>query len=534
MEVTVEQFLRIPLLKGARIVAGKTGANRIVKGLSLMDSICGYKYLDRGLLAVTSGYVLANEAKNADVVCEVIAQMAQRGLSGITLKAKYFNFCLPESLLRVADEWGFPIIQLMDSEMQFYRLFEYFNVHLFIRNLGDFLRLDTVSAVLINAITTKGLEQLAKQLYEWTGKSVSVVLKKSVLCYPPQAYLSELSKRLSNQFFSRFCQPDAAQREILHLRSSSAAASGIMFQYNLNMPGSIWLDEGEIACDGNDFAILRAAKLACEIGNRQIIAFEQDEEQLRTEIVEDILLGKLRSTLTTDLRLQKLNWTIPQKVQVVLIWSQFPADLVRHLELAIQKYLNKFNINIIECFINGQFVLLLPQDVEDPKQFISGLLEKLKIQWPRLRFRSYSGRLLNFRDTRTSYLQACLTQAVAKRKDSDYRTFDELGIFRLCQPEDSNEIRRICVDLLKPLLEFNTETDNDMLKTLRAFFHCKFNFSQTGQKLGIHPNTVRYRLGVVEKLCGVNLEDYDDVLSLQVALQLLPFLEIDASANWDE
>lgn len=522
MEITVEEFLNIPLLKGSEIVAGKAGSHRVIKSLSLMDSIYGYVYLDRDMLAVTSGYVLASEA---DKISETIAQMARRGLAGITLKAKYFHYQLPESMLKTADEWNFPIIQLADNEMQFYKLFEYFNIHVYSRKLAEFLRLDTVSAVLINAINTKGPIQLAKQLHEWTGKTVSVVLKKSILCYPPQTQSSELNVLLSGNNFLKFCQPNTEKNEVLCLRSSYVAASGINFYYNLNSKGSVWLDEMNIACDDNDIAMLRVVKSACEIGSRQIIAYEQDEMQLRMEFVEDVLSGKLRSIHDAALRTRRLNWRIPEKVQILLIQSHFPAELTQQVELVIQKFLSEWNLNIVECFYKGRFVLFLPSDLDNSEQFISSLYKKLNDQWPREEFGFFTGRLSDFHNARTSYLQACLAQQVTTMKGleaSHYCTFDEIGIFRLCGSESPNELYLLCRDLLEPLMKSNVDPEINLLKTLRCFFRCRCNYSRTSQELYIHPNTVRYRLSVVEKLCGVNLEDYDDALNLQVALQVLP------------
>ena len=513
VELTVQEFLSIPMLRGAEIVAGREGANRVVRGLSLMDSIYGYRYLDGGMLAVTSGYVLAS---NVDQVASVIAEMSQRGLSGITLKRKYFGEQLPEQLLYAANLYHFPLIQLPDNEMQFYKLFDYFNTHVYCRKRAEFLRLDSVSAILVNAINTNGFSNLMRQLYEWTGRETTVIFKKEVLCYPVQTRLSRINLSLIEQNF----KPDTAHKGIYYLDTCQVKVRGV---YNLNTQSSIWLDETETSCDLNEIAILRAANTACEIGTSQIIAFEQDELRLRTKLMKDILSGKLTSIHDATLQARRLHFTIPKKAQVLLIHST--SSLETAIEQVVQKFFRRENMHIMECFYKGQFVLLLPSELPEIRQFVLALHIFLKEHFPREEFQLSVGRLMDFYEIRTSYQQACLTQKVSllsNLKKSNCCFFDEIGIFRLCGPEPAGELFILCRELLEPLIRPHVEAD--ILDTLQAFFHCRCNYSRTGEVLHLHPNTVRYRLRVAEKMCGFSLENYEDMLNVQVALQLLPVI----------
>ena len=76
--------------------------------------------------------------------------------------------------------------------------------------------------------------------------------------------------------------------------------------------------------------------------------------------------------------------------------------------------------------------------------------------------------------------------------------------------------------MMLPLLESDSILKLDLLQTLRAYFRTGGNFSHTGQKLFVHHNTVRYRLEVVERLSKMSFDSYYEMLSMQVALALLP------------
>ena len=66
-------------------------------------------------------------------------------------------------------------------------------------------------------------------------------------------------------------------------------------------------------------------------------------------------------------------------------------------------------------------------------------------------------------------------------------------------------------------------------KTLEAFFKNNQNISDTAAQLHIHRNTAIYRLGKIEELLEVNLDDYR--VRLQLELVVLKNSIANASAD---
>ncbi len=60
--------------------------------------------------------------------------------------------------------------------------------------------------------------------------------------------------------------------------------------------------------------------------------------------------------------------------------------------------------------------------------------------------------------------------------------------------------------------------DSHLVRTLRVFFSSNANASETADKLLLHRNSVLYRLARIQELTGLNLQDPQARLALQLGL----------------
>lgn len=96
----------------------------------------------------------------------------------------------------------------------------------------------------------------------------------------------------------------------------------------------------------------------------------------------------------------------------------------------------------------------------------------------------------------------------------------ELGAARLLLATATRaEAQRMARDALGPLLE---DTGGELLVTLNAFVRNGRSVRNCAESLGVHPNTVRYRLGNVEKKTRLAVTtDEEDYLTAQLAAHVL-------------
>ncbi|MCO5223611.1 MAG: helix-turn-helix domain-containing protein, partial [Thermomicrobiales bacterium] len=96
--------------------------------------------------------------------------------------------------------------------------------------------------------------------------------------------------------------------------------------------------------------------------------------------------------------------------------------------------------------------------------------------------------------------------------------FENLGIYRLLfAARDLPELRSFHDDALSILIEYDRQHGAELLRTLGAFFAGRCGPKETAAILGVHRNTVLYRLERIRDLTGFDLDDADVRLRLQLA-----------------
>ena len=65
------------------------------------------------------------------------------------------------------------------------------------------------------------------------------------------------------------------------------------------------------------------------------------------------------------------------------------------------------------------------------------------------------------------------------------------------------------------------EHASEYTETLRQYLDCRCDAGETARRLGVHRNTVRYRLGRLVALSGLDLEDADERLVTEFQLRML-------------
>ena len=93
---------------------------------------------------------------------------------------------------------------------------------------------------------------------------------------------------------------------------------------------------------------------------------------------------------------------------------------------------------------------------------------------------------------------------------------DRLGISRLIWEVPASLCERFLRETFpEDVLE---ELDEETMLTIRRFFDCSLNISETARQLYVHRNTLVYRLEKLEKLTGLDIRKFDDAMSFRIAM----------------
>ncbi|SHH06885.1 PucR C-terminal helix-turn-helix domain-containing protein [Jatrophihabitans endophyticus] len=80
-------------------------------------------------------------------------------------------------------------------------------------------------------------------------------------------------------------------------------------------------------------------------------------------------------------------------------------------------------------------------------------------------------------------------------------------------------------DVLAPIAEYDRSHGTELERTLCTFVKCDAQLRRTAVQLGVHDNTVRYRLGKVREIAGIKAERLESLAQVLLATQIRDLVE---------
>lgn len=100
---------------------------------------------------------------------------------------------------------------------------------------------------------------------------------------------------------------------------------------------------------------------------------------------------------------------------------------------------------------------------------------------------------------------------------------DEVAVHQLLLAGVPDELRAaLRRRVLGPVLDYDAAHDGDLVETLTVFLDCSGSWAKAAARLHVHVNTLRYRIGRVEELIGVDLSDFVQRVDVYLALRAQP------------
>lgn len=527
MVVTLRQLLTADIFRSSEVIAGEQGLDHKVSALNILDALSGYEYAKSDMLLIASRFFFAL-GTNKQV--EMLERLAEIGVSGLALKPKYFGGTIPKDLCVKAAELKFPLIALMNDEAAYRDFFVFFDTCLYCHGIGGFVKREDLSSQLIRQIHTYSLLGLAKLLHKFSGCGLTILFDQECCFFPPEEGNTEFGQMVSD--FSSRHHMMCSQRfpGLLEFRKGSGAQTAIQglgteLTHKAQVIARIWLDCTRRPPDENDAAMLHAAALACELEVAQIMCYQQEEARLRAQLMEQLLSGQLRTWHETELLSKGLNWRFPMETRILVVTCEAEPAYCQQAEAALGQFFRSRMEQIIVYPYQKKLVVFVPLACARDLRFCREIQGVLAQRFPKIQFKLGLGRIVPLQNVFISYAQALYALRVGHLlyPEDFLFVFQSLGFYRLfCTEALPEELLLFCQDYLGPLIDWKGGESIELAKTLKLYFQFQGNISQVGKALFVQPNTVRYRLSVIENLCHISFKSSTDVLSMQLALHLSP------------
>ncbi|MCI0477118.1 MAG: helix-turn-helix domain-containing protein, partial [Anaerolineales bacterium] len=262
---------------------------------------------------------------------------------------------------------------------------------------------------------------------------------------------------------------------------------------------------------------------ACALEMAKAKAVSEAEKRVRGGFVEALLAGSLSP-------LEAIRWAKRDKYNpegrhavIVADWAKKEHPSYRRLETLIH------GLTRSEILVHARedevivFVRLDPrQGIESARLIAENIRRQTSAEFVNDPLAIGIGRAVDaVIDLRDSYREARQALSMARRlADPNPLYFGELHVYRLLfLLERHPELAAFRQEIIGTLVEYDRTQRSDLIETLTSYFAHKGNLSQTAEALFVHRNTLLYRMERIREISGLDLDNPETRLSIELALR---------------
>jgi sugar diacid utilization regulator/putative methionine-R-sulfoxide reductase with GAF domain len=299
---------------------------------------------------------------------------------------------------------------------------------------------------------------------------------------------------------------------------------------------AVGVDEGSVDAEGRLRALEHGSTvLALELAKERAAA--EVERRLRGDLVEEVLAGGLEADEAERIARQaeRLGHRLPQKAWVVVLEPDddkteaalAPRGQQDRLDAALSGLVRSRLPGALTLVRSASAVFLVPDELAADLPAVEKLAAQvLAAAAPVMKPGSASVGIGNLAhgvgELARSHVEARQALRLTRRAGSRGRvaSYRSLGAFRLLLEVQSPEaLQRFVTELLGPLLLYAQSRDTPLLETLEALSAARWIRRAASRNLGIHINSMTYRVERIEALTGLQLDDPETRVAISIALR---------------
>jgi purine catabolism regulator len=537
MAVTVKDALQTEGLIRAQVVAGHRGLTNAVENVTVMESPEVAVWLRGKEMVLSSLYAVEDHPQAYKRLVESLVKV---GCAALIVKTGRKVATIPSALIAAANRCDLPVIEL-PTQVRY---------------------VDVITALMERILTEKA--RLLRHS-EWIHRSLTRAALSGGGLKAIVTALSSLASchvALLDPVLQCVGTNDEADQTALTTwleahEPSSETWTGIVNRYT-ELPGPegqralvipVWVEgatQGYLLCwplrlplhEETDVIFEHAVTMsAIELLKQQ--AIKQVERRYHDEVLADLVQGRIFEQGDLKQRARHFDWDLQATYRVMLVdlsaaTRDAPGEsLRRHAVEATLRLVRGLEPRPVIGQIQTALAVFLPQGAAPRLESdLEGLARSIQVHIayllgshgrPAVGISEAADSLLSLRRPYEEARDALQLGRMTKGGGS-ITCFAQLGVYRLlkdCAPALQAEFIR---STIQPVLDQDRQKGSTLMETLEAYFDASGQVKTAADKLFVHVNTVKYRLGQIEELTGHSPERPEGALHLLLGLRLIELL----------
>lgn len=563
MPLTLREALTmVEPLRKSRVVAGEQGLDNVVQSVNVMEVPDILEWVHPGELLVTTMYPLRDDAAAIETL---VPRLAEKGLAGLAVTPLSYIDEFPQCMLEAANSLGFPLIEL-PPKVSFIDIIQPLTSKILKLQANEILQSERILHQFIDLVLAGGgYSDIAQVIAQVVERPVSIVdrfgrvLGSSFLVghtqvekrfiradgtgdsYLNDLYKPELVEELPGNQAKRM-RVEGPEGPIDHIVCPVTVSSMTLGEIVIWGPLSYPLQSTDLIAieHGSTVAALKMMEMR---------SIDQLKQRFRNEILEGLLSDHAAARERAIDLSRELGSRLNPPFAVILVGPDLPSGRVLTKAESIEQSNIDSSLHLAQRYVRAiepqaafwhqgsrlvVFFPLQPNRLSGAKALLVQELHKVCERIgaendPYTVSMGISNPVSDLAEFRQAY--ECAKQsleigrAFQERSSSVVTHYEDLGLFRVVSlAESPRSLERFCLDTIGPLLDHDRENGTELLKTLRVFFEQDQNSTRAAKALYVHYNTLRYRLDRIKEILGDALDNPQQRLTIEVALQLYPLV----------
>ena len=548
--ITVREALSLDIVNRLKIVGGEGGLDRVIKLVNVIEVPDIMDWLMDGEFLLTTGYSFR---EYPELMESLIPRMNETDSAALAIKTKRYLTEIPDQIIRSANEYNIPLLEV-PYDLSFSEIIAPILGVVFNKQNKILQKLEQAHRKLMDlALNGSPLEELCKETGKLISNPVAIMNRDGRLIVNEECP----DKQKFEQFFSEGSVE--IKKEKLRFGNIKEVKYSLEYTADLEKPLTIKAIRIPIFADkynyGHIVAIMnnpvhepdilimeRAATIAALEFTKRKAIFEI-EKNYYNEFLEILLSCDFESEEEIIKRGLLFNINLDRPTAVLIISDssfkdieeiplQMKIDGQRSKEgllKAINGFQEQYGSHDLIAGIKGNNVIVVTAVDDDLKNSslknnVTALVNYLKgsvsseMQLKIGVGRSYS----SIRNLSRSFQEAREALKICQfSNETNIIFFENLGFYKILSEKNRGELEHFVEELLNPVFEYDRNKKGDLLNTLETFYETNRNLKLTSTRLFTHYNTVLYRIRKIEELTGTSLDNPEDALNLEIAINIL-------------